>query len=269
MSASKPRRTARSSGLSAEGVVGGYRRGVPIVRGVDLACAAGTITTLVGPNGAGKSSLLRALFGQLPHLRGTVRVGDVEVTRSTPPQRMRAGIGFCPQGRCNFPRLTVADNLRLAGYLLDSSARRRRLIEVREEFSQIADWWKTQVADLSGGQQQLVELVMAVVNQPTVLLVDEPSLGLSPQMQTEIFQLVRALSNSGVCVLMVEQNVKAALQVTDSVVLMDQGRTVLVGPPDEVISDERMRAVYVGATTRAGVRRLPNHTRDTVARGEE
>lgn len=232
--------------LEVQEAVVGYGRAAPILNGVSLAVAEGTVTTIIGPNGAGKSTLLKAVAGLLPLREGDIRLEGSSVAAWGTAERVRHGISLCGQGRVNFPDLTVAENLRLAAYTVPRATVRRRLAEVRAQDRTTGERWRDRMSNLSGGQQQAVEISMALMTAPDVLLLDEPSLGLSPSARTTVFERIRAIADGGVCVLVVEQNIKSAAAVSDEIVVLDQGRVALTGPPTPVLADEALRHVYIG-----------------------
>ncbi|MFF5179785.1 ABC transporter ATP-binding protein [Micromonospora sp. NPDC000316] len=238
--------------LAVTDLVSGYGRAAPIVRGVSLAFSSGTISTVIGPNGAGKSTLLKTISGLVPVRAGRITVGHRSLEGEDATARVRAGVALCAQGRANFPDLTVAENVRLGAYGLPRRQVAERLAWVRANDPVTDKRWKDRVSDLSGGQQQSVEISMALVSDPSVLLLDEPSLGLAPGSRADVFQRIRQIADSGVCVLVVEQNVAAAVGVSDRLIVLDQGTVLLDGPPAAVLENDDLRTVYLGArATRA------------------
>jgi branched-chain amino acid transport system ATP-binding protein len=218
----------------------------PIVRDFSGHLEAGTVTTLIGGNGAGKSTLLRAVYGTIRRFSGRVLFKGEAIEALEPSERFRRGIGFVPQGRCNFPGFTVAENLTMACYTLRAGARAKAIARVVERFPELGERLNTRAGNLSGGEQQILEMAMVLVVEPALLLLDEPSLGLSPRMQGEVFQSVLALARSGVTVLVVEQNVRGALMISDRAWVMEQGRKFMEGPAAEVRTDPRIAQAYLG-----------------------
>jgi branched-chain amino acid transport system ATP-binding protein len=233
--------------LQVEGITVGYGRAAPIIRGVSLELDDGCVTTLIGPNGAGKSTLLKSIAGLVELRSGEIYLSGQPVGHIPAHLRARLGIGTCAQGRVNFSHMTVEENLRLAGFALGRQELKARLAELREGDPFLRDRWHTRVGDLSGGQQQFVEVAMALVHVPSVLLLDEPSLGLSPAARRSVLDRARAIAEGGTCVLIVEQNVRAATAVSDRVVVLDQGRIALDGRPGDILGDSALRDIYVGA----------------------
>jgi branched-chain amino acid transport system ATP-binding protein len=218
----------------------------PIVREFSARLYEGTITTLIGGNGAGKSTLLRAIFGTNRWFSGQVVFDGETIEELEPAERFARGIGFVPQGRCNFPAMSVAENLMMGCYTLSAAARRLAIARVTEQFPLLRERWHIAAGNLSGGEQQILEMAMVLLVEPSLLLLDEPSLGLSPKMQADVFATVRRIARSGVTVLVVEQNVRGALMISDRALVMEQGRKFMEGPAADVRNDPRIRQAYLG-----------------------
>lgn len=231
--------------LEIETLTAGYGD-LPVVRDFSAGIEPGTVTTLIGGNGAGKSTLLRAIYGTCRHFSGRVRFEGRSIERLAPWDRLAAGIGFVPQGRCNFATMTVAENLKMACYTLPTSRHEPAIGRVIELFPALRARLSVASGNLSGGEQQMLETAMVMVLEPRLLLLDEPSLGLSPKMQTEVFQLARTAASAGVTVLMVEQNAHGALAVSDRAIVLELGRLFMEGPAHEVMNDARIRQAYLG-----------------------
>ena len=219
---------------------------VPIVRDFSAALPGGNITTLIGGNGAGKSTLLRAIYGTNRIFAGHIIFKGEAIERLAPWDRLRRGIGFVPQGRCNFPLMSVGENLKIGGYTLPARARNDATERVVQIFPLLRRKWSVPAGNLSGGEQQILETAMVLQTGPSLLLLDEPSLGLSPKMQNEVFTTVRQIAAGGVTVLIVEQNVHGALLVSDRAIVLELGRKFLEGPALAVRSDPRIREAYLG-----------------------
>lgn len=219
---------------------------VPIVRGFSTRLAPGSITTLIGGNGAGKSTLLRAIYGTARWFSGQVVFKGESLERRDPWERLRCGIGLVPQGRCNFPLMSVAENLKMGCYILPGRAHRAAVERVVALFPMLRQKWSIAAGNLSGGEQQILETAMVMLTEPALLLLDEPSLGLSPKMQGAVFATVREIAARGVTVLVVEQNVHGALQISDTAIVMELGRKFLEGPAAAVRGDPRIRDAYLG-----------------------
>ena len=223
---------------------------VPIVRDFSARLMPASVTTVIGGNGAGKSTLLRAVFGSSRWISGQILFQDVAIERLSPAERMQRGIGFVPQGRCNFARMSVAENLKIGCYLLPGRKHGAAIERVTALFPVLTRKWSESAGNLSGGEQQALETAMVLLSAPRLLLLDEPSLGLSPKMQTEIFELARTIAGAGVTILIVEQNVHGALAISDTAIVMELGRKFLEGPAAAVRDDPRIRDAYLGGTIR-------------------
>ena len=218
----------------------------PIVRDFTAAIPAGSITTIIGPNGAGKSTLLKAVYGVNKYFGGKVIFEGRAIERLTPRERLTLGIGFVPQGRCNFPLMTVRENLDLGAFTLRGAAIAAALERVLAMFPLLKAKLNVLAGNLSGGEQQILETAMVLESSPKLLLLDEPSLGLSPANQDQIFETIADLRRHGLTVLVVEQNAHGALQISDTGIVMELGRLFLMGPAAEIVSDPRIHVAYLG-----------------------
>ena len=218
----------------------------PIVRDFSARLEAGTITTLIGGNGAGKSTLLRAIYGTNRFFSGRILFKDEAIERLPPWQRLQRGIGFVPQGRCNFPAMSVAENVKMGCYTLPAARHAAAIDRVIALFPMLRTKWRTEAGNLSGGEQQILEMAMVLLLEPSLLLLDEPSLGLSPKMQADVFTTVQTIARTGVTVLVVEQNVRGALLISDRALVMEQGQKFMEGPAADVRTDPRIRQAYLG-----------------------
>jgi branched-chain amino acid transport system ATP-binding protein len=220
---------------------------VEAVRGVSLAVDEGRIVTLIGPNGAGKTSLLSALAGLVRPADGTVRLGGRDVTGLPAHRVVEAGLSLVPEGRAILGRMTVEENLRLAGELRRGRAEVQPAIEEQyRRFPILAERRRTTAGSLSGGEQQMLAFARALVARPRVLLLDEPSMGLSPLLVQQVFELVQAIHRDGATILLVEQNARLALSIADHAYVVERGKVVLEGPARELAEDPRVRAAYLG-----------------------
>ena len=220
---------------------------IEVLRGVSLEVRAGEIVALIGSNGAGKTTLLRALSGVQPITKGEIRFRGERVDRLPPHRRVERGVTQSPEGRQVFGPLSVADNLRLGAYMRrdkDIENDRDRIFEMfpvlREKRFQAA-------GGLSGGQQQMLAIGRALMGKPRLLLLDEPSLGLSPILVDQILAAVVSLKANGITVLLVEQNASAALEIADRAYVMETGRIVSTGEGSMLLSDPKVKAAYLGA----------------------
>lgn len=235
-----------TAAIALTNVVGGYGP-LRILNGVDLSVEAGRITTLVGPNGAGKSTVLKAIFGQADVHSGAIALSGRDITRTPPRALLQQGVAFVPQGRNVFPMLSVRANLRLGATMLPRAEIDARMHEVLQQFPRVAERIEAQASALSGGEQKQLEIARALMLRPSVLLVDEPSIGLSPIVVQQVFTLLRNLAANGLTVLMVEQNVKRALAMSDAAVVLETGRVALSGDAHALLADPRMGRIFVGA----------------------
>lgn len=231
--------------LRAEGIVAGYLPGVDILRGCDLELHDGEIVGIVGPNGAGKSTLIKALFGLVPVREGTVALRGQVVTNRPAHELVEQGVGYVPQRDNVFPRLTIDENLRMGLYLEPSRFAERRDV-VCGLFPRLTDRLRQRAGSLSGGERQMVAMARALMMEPSVLFLDEPSAGLSPAMQDQVFERVADINRAGVSVVMVEQNARRCLQISDRGYVLDQGRNAHHGTGQDLLTDQKVVDLYLG-----------------------
>jgi branched-chain amino acid transport system ATP-binding protein len=235
--------------LVLDSVVAGYGAG-DILKGVDLSVEAGTVTCLIGPNGSGKSTVLKTVSGLLRPKRGTVTFLDQEISRLSPKARLRLGIVHVPQDRSLFPAMSVWDNLLMGGYLLrDQKLLQERLDHAVEAFPICKARAKEHAGSLSGGEQKQVELARTLVLDPTLILLDEPSIGLDPKSRQVVFASIRALSESGRTVLLVEQNARSGLAASDMGAVLESGVVRLVATGASLLEDPQVARLYLGAAS--------------------
>jgi branched-chain amino acid transport system ATP-binding protein len=223
----------------------GYEPGLPIVRGASLALQPGEIFAVLGPNGAGKSTLVKAAVGLVPKFAGRVALYGRDITAVPAHRMVFEGLAFVPQTDNVFANLTVAENLELAAALLGAD-RRERLAPVYAMFPDLERQRRLNAGRLSGGQRQMLAVARALIAQPRVLVLDEPSAGLSPKLVQQVFHKLREVRDSGVSVLLVEQNVKAALALADRAAVLVEGRERVVAPSAELRNDARIAELYLG-----------------------
>lgn len=235
--------------LAASGVVAGYLPGVDILRGVDLLVEPGQLVGVIGPNGAGKSTLIKALFGLIPVRSGSVTFDGHDVTGRPAHQLVAMGIGYVPQLSNVFRTLSVEENLQM-GLFLRPEAWSERLAAVTTLFPLLAERSHQRANNLSGGERQMLAMGRALMMDPRVLLLDEPSAGLAPMMQVSVFDTVRRIADSGVAVVMVEQNARRCLQMCDRGYVLDQGRNAHEGTGRELLHDPRVVDLYLGTLGR-------------------
>ena len=232
-----------------DSVVAGYGS-LMVLNGLSFSARKGEVTLLIGPNGAGKSTVLKTLFGLLTPRQGEMQLDGQRVNGLPPDALLRRGVAFVPQGRNLFPSLTLHQNLELGGITLPRADRRARLEEALEQFPQLAARLHSPAAALSGGEQKQLEIARALQLRPSVLLIDEPSIGLSPKINQTVFRLLRSLADTGVSVLMVEQNVRSALQVSDRVLVLEGGRLVQDCPATTLIALPNLNEIFLGRQLR-------------------
>jgi branched-chain amino acid transport system ATP-binding protein len=236
--------------IDVVGIVGGYTPDVNILNGCNLIVGPGEFVGIIGPNGAGKSTLLKAILGQLRIQAGTVALNGEDITGRKAHELVERGVGFVPQSRNVFPSLTVRENLEMGCYLKPKLFD-ARFAYVAEMFPKLADRAAQRAGALSGGERQMVAMGRALMLEPTVLLLDEPSAGLSPMLQDEVFINCRTINRSGVAILMVEQNARRCLQVVDRGYVLDQGTNAYTGTGRDLLADPNVIGLYLGTLTRA------------------
>jgi branched-chain amino acid transport system ATP-binding protein len=238
---------AETALLEIQDAVAGYGDNT-VLHGIDLSIPAGTWTTIIGANGAGKSTLLKLIAGIVPCRSGHVVFENTDMTKRSAVERLRTGIGLVPQGRCNFPLLSVEENLLLGGYSrhLKRAELARESAAVVERFPRLRERWRIDAGNLSGGEQQMLEMAMVLMARPRLLLLDEPSLGLAPGPMEDVFETVRELTAKGITVVMVEQNARQALERCDLGVVLELGRVSLVEPARSVLGHPDIRRSFLG-----------------------
>ena len=236
-------------------VVAGYSPSLTVLNETTLDARAGEITLLIGPNGAGKSTVLKTLFGMLVPRSGEVRFEGKRINGKAPRDLLRDGVAFVPQGRNLFGSLSVRHNLELGGVTLLRRELAGRIEEVLTRFPRIKERIDNQASTMSGGEQKQLEIGRALLLRPRVLLIDEPSIGLSPKLVQEVMTLLRQLADSSVTVLMVEQNVRTALKYANRALVLEMGRLALDRPASEVLQDPDLNRLFLGGHA-AGAERL-------------
>ena len=226
-------------------VVAGYKDFM-ILNNLSFKVRKGSITLLLGPNGAGKSTVLKTLFGLLKPRQGRISLDGVDVGGASQKELLAKGIAFVPQGRNLFGQLTVYQNMELGGITLGMKTTHERIPEVLEFFPRVKERIHSQASALSGGEQKQLEIGRALLLRPKVLLIDEPSIGLSPIVVQDVFKLLRKLAGQGTTVLMVEQNVKSALKISDDAIALESGRLVLHKPASELLADPNIERLFLG-----------------------
>ena len=236
--------------LAVEDIVGGYGK-LTVLNGTSFKVARGAITTVIGPNGAGKSTVFKAVFGLLPVQRGRIVFDGREVTNLDPRRLLELGISYVPQGRNVFPELSVLHNLELGATAAAPQANiGARIQELMERFPMLRRKAGAQASTLSGGEQKLLEIARGLLLEPKLMLIDEPSIGLSPLLVKETFAILQDLRAKGVSILMVEQNAKRALEISDFGVVLELGRTRMQAAAAAVLADPRVGQLFLGGGMR-------------------
>ena len=221
---------------------------IQALKGISLTVESGEIVTLLGANGAGKTSTLRAISGLVRPSAGRILLQDVDLTHRKPHEIVALGVGHVPEGRRIFPRLSVEENLRLGAFTVrDRTEIARRQEYVLSLFPRLAERRHQAGGTLSGGEQQMLAIGRALMMQPRILLLDEPSMGLAPVLVESIFEVIQRLNRDGTTILLVEQNARMALEVAHRGYVLETGRIVLSGPAAELAADPRVQAAYLGA----------------------
>jgi branched-chain amino acid transport system ATP-binding protein len=243
--------------LEIRQVISGYGYGT-VLRGTTLSVPRHQMTCLIGPNGAGKSTLLRAISGLIAVQSGEILLDGMALQGLTPRQILEAGVVHVPQDRSLFPTLTVWENLLMGGYILrDNGEVRRRALALEERFSTLRQFHNAHAGSLSGGQQRIIEFARALMLEPKVVLADEPSLGLDPKSRTLVFETLTAMSRDGITVLLVEQNARSALRVSDHAAVLELGTVRIEDRAANLLDNPDVGRLYLGASA-AAHRRLPH-----------
>jgi branched-chain amino acid transport system ATP-binding protein len=236
--------------IHVDNVVAGYVPGVNILNGAELVLGDGELVGIIGPNGAGKSTILKALFGLIKVTEGSVRYRGDDVTGKKANYLVARGIGYVPQINNVFPSLTVRENLEMGGYLRKSGVG-DMINQVIEIFPRLGERIESQAGSLSGGERQMLAMGRALMMEPSVLLLDEPSAGLSPVLQDQVFDRVKQVNSTGVSIIMVEQNAARCLQICDRAYVLDQGRNAYTGTGEELLNDPKVIELYLGTLAKA------------------
>jgi branched-chain amino acid transport system ATP-binding protein len=231
--------------LAIEGLEAGYEAGLPIVRGASLVVETDEIVAVLGPNGAGKSTLVKAVAGLVPVTAGRVTLAGRDITGRPAHRLAREGLGFVPQTENVFVNLSIEDNLDLAASVL-KVPKRQRIAELYGLFPDLARQRRLLAGRLSGGQRQMLAVARALVGAPKVLMLDEPSAGLSPKLVGVVFEKLLDVRRSGVTIVLVEQNVKAAVAIADRAAVLVEGRERIVGRAADLAADPQVAALYLG-----------------------
>jgi len=232
--------------LRLDGVFAGYGK-MTILNGTSARIRRGAITTVIGPNGAGKSTMFKTVFGLLPVRAGSISFNGRDTTKFSPRQMLDAGVVYVPQGRNIFPELSVRHNLELGGVTSsDRASLPGRLAVIMQRFPMLHEKADTQASTLSGGQQKMLEIARGLLLDPKLILIDEPSIGLSPVMVGEVFGILKDLRDKGVTIVLIEQNAKQALQMSDDALVLEQGQTRIEDSAAKILTDPRIAQLFLG-----------------------
>ena len=231
--------------LECNGIAAGYVKGLNILQGIDLAVSKGEVVSIIGPNGAGKSTLLKAIMGLINISAGRFYIEGIEKTNLPTHKIVNEGVGYVPQVANVFPSLTIEENLDMGAWSLTKN-RKESIVKIFEDFPLLADRKKEKAGNLSGGQRQILALARALVTSPEILLLDEPSAGLSPMAIDDVFKTIKEINKNGVSILLVEQNAKRALKFSDRGYVLDQGRNAYQGKGTDLLDDPRVVDLYLG-----------------------
>lgn len=233
--------------LSTQALVAGYEPDLPIVRGVDFSIRSGELVIVLGPNGAGKSTFVKAIAGLVPIHSGATMLGDFDITAVPTHEKIRHGLAFVPQTENIFATMSIHDNLLLAANVLPKEKRSLRVADLYAMFPDLAARPSLRAGQLSGGQRQMLAVARALIVEPSVLILDEPSAGLSPKIVREVFAQLKAINETGVTIILVEQNVKAALAIADRAAILVEGQLRHEGPAATLAEDPIVAELYLGA----------------------
>ena len=238
--------------LELRDVYGGYGK-ITILNGVSFTIQKASITTVVGPNGAGKSTVFKAIYGLLAIQSGKVLLEGIDVTGEKPRQMIAHGVTYVPQGRNVIPQLSVYHNLELGGVTATDQAKvRDRIEQVMDQFPMLREFRHRKAVELSGGQQKQLEVARALLLDPKLILIDEPSIGLSPVLVQEVFRTLQRLRDAGVTILMIEQNAKAALAISDFGLVLELGQTRMHERAQALLADPRVGQLFLGGHVETG-----------------
>ncbi len=243
---SETTQNAKELVLSSKDLVAGYLPGVDILTGCNFDLFKGELVGIIGPNGAGKSTLVKSMFGLVEVRSGTVELMGEKITNLAAHELVKKGVGFVPQNENVFPSLSVAENLEMGAYQLPKTEVAARIRSITDLFPRLGERIKQRAGLLSGGERQMLAMGRALMMEPQVLLLDEPSAGLSPALQVEVFENVTSINETGVSIVMVEQNASKCLKISDRGYVLDQGKNAYDGTGQDLLNDPNVIKLYLG-----------------------
>ena len=226
-------------------VFSGYGE-IEVLKGVSLDVKRGEVVSIIGANGAGKSTLLKTVFGLVGVRKGAIVFDGQDVRNKRPTELLRLGLSYVPQGRCNFPAMSVQDNLEMGAYIRSDKEVRSDIESMFERFPILEGRRRVMAGNLSGGEQQILEMAMALLLHPKVVMIDEPSLGLEPKLVELVFEVIATMNEGGTTIMMVEQNAKKALSISDHGMVLVLGRKGFEGTGQEIANNEEVKRHYLG-----------------------
>lgn len=219
---------------------------IDIIRGVSIEIKRYEIASVIGPNGAGKSTLFKGIFGLLKARHGKILFDGLEITHLAPIEILRKGLSFVPQGRCNFPGMTVRENLEMGAFIRNDEKVKNDIEGVMEKFPILREKANMMAGNLSGGEQQILEMGRALLLHPKLIMLDEPSLGLSPKITELVFEKITDINADGTTILIVEQNAKKALSISHHAIVLELGEKRFEGSGEEIMHNEQVKRLYLG-----------------------
>lgn len=235
--------------LVIKDIVSGYSKELNILDGVSMRVEKGQMVSIIGPNGAGKSTVLKTIFGILQAREGQVIFKDEDVTNTPPAELLKKGVSLVPQGRNLFPLMTVRENLELGAYIkTDKNEIEQGIRRAYDMFPILAERKNQKAGTLSGGEMQMLEMGRAMLLNPQIMLIDEPSLGLSPKMAHEVFNKIEEINKRGTSILIVEQNADRSLRMSDYAYVIETGKNKYEGPAEQIRNDDVIKRLYLGAS---------------------
>jgi branched-chain amino acid transport system ATP-binding protein len=232
--------------LKVENLVSGYRVEMDIIHNVSMDIRRGQIVSVIGPNGAGKSTLFKTIYGFVEAREGRVLFQNRDITNLRPAEILHAGISFVPQGKNLFPNMTVHENLEMGGYIRSDKNLKDDIEKVYDKFPILREKRQERARNLSGGQQQILQMGRALLLSPALLMLDEPSLGLSPKLVREVFDEILRILGMGVTIMIVEQNATSALKISDYAYVIELGQNRFAGSGKEILENPSVKRLYLG-----------------------